>query len=193
MRMKPLLSAPILSAFLSLLLPADSLPPPEYQKLTHDIYKQLIEINTSFSTGATTPAAEAMAARLKAEGFPESDIHILGAAPHKMNMVARYHGTGQRKPILLLAHIDVVEAKPTDWSMDPFKLTEKDGFFYGRGTIDDKAQAAIWVANLIRYKREGFKPDRDLILALTADEEGGGPFNGVAWLLKNNRELIDAE
>jgi acetylornithine deacetylase/succinyl-diaminopimelate desuccinylase-like protein len=193
MRMKPLLSAPILSAFLSLLLPADSLLPPEYQKLTHDIYKQLIEINTSFSTGATTPAAEAMAARLKAEGFPESDIHILGAAPHKMNMVARYHGTGQRKPILLLAHIDVVEAKPTDWSMDPFKLTEKDGFFYGRGTIDDKAQAAIWVANLIRYKREGFKPDRDLILALTADEEGGGPFNGVAWLLKNNRELIDAE
>jgi acetylornithine deacetylase/succinyl-diaminopimelate desuccinylase-like protein len=182
-----------LTAFLSLLLPADSLPPPEYQKLTHDIYKQLIEINTSFSTGATTPAAEAMAARLKAEGFPESDIHILGAAPHKMNLVARYHGTGQRKPLLLLAHIDVVEAKPSDWSMDPFKLTEKDGFFYGRGTIDDKAQAAIWVANLIRYKREGFKPDRDLILALTADEEGGGPFNGVAWLLKNNRDLIDAE
>ena len=191
--MKPLLSASVLSAFLSLLLPADPLPPPEYQKLTHDIYKQLIEINTSFSTGATTPAAEAMAARLKAEGFPESDIHILGAAPHKMNMVARYHGTGQRKPLLLLAHLDVVEAKPTDWSMDPFKLTEKDGFFYGRGTIDDKAQAAIWVANLIRYKREGFKPDRDLILALTADEEGGGPYNGVAWLLKNNRDLIDAE
>jgi acetylornithine deacetylase/succinyl-diaminopimelate desuccinylase-like protein len=193
MRMKLLLSASILSAFLCLSATRDTLPPPEYQKLTHDIYKQLIEINTSFTTGATTPAAEAMAARLKAEGFPESDIHILGAAPHKMNMVARYHGTGQRRPLLLLAHIDVVEAKPTDWSMDPFKLTEKDGFFYGRGTIDDKAQAAIWVANLIRYKREGFKPDRDLILALTADEEGGGPFNGVAWLLKNNRELIDAE
>ncbi len=191
--MKPCLSASVLSAFLCLSASSDPLPPPEYQKLTHDIYKQLIEINTSFSTGATTPAAEAMAARLKAEGFPDSDIHILGAAPHKMNMVARYHGTGQRKPLLLLAHLDVVEAKPTDWSMDPFKLTEKDGFFYGRGTIDDKAQAAIWVANLIRYKREGFKPDRDLILALTADEEGGGPYNGVAWLLKNHRELIDAE
>ena len=170
-----------------------ALPPPEYQKLTHDIYKQLIEINTSFSTGATTPAAQAVAERLKAEGFPESDIQMLGAAPHKMNVVVRYHGTGQRKPLLLLAHLDVVEAKRSDWSMDPFQLTEKDGFFYGRGTIDDKAQAAIWIANLIRYKREGCKPDRDLIMALTADEEGGGPYNGVAWLLKNHRDLIDAE
>jgi len=170
-----------------------SLPPPEYQKLTHDIYKQLIEINTSFSTGATTPAAQAVAERLKAEGFVESDIQVLGAAPHKMNVVVRYHGTGQRKPLLLLAHLDVVEAKRSDWSMDPFLLTEKDGFYYGRGTIDDKAQAAIWIANLIRYKREGWKPDRDIILALTADEEGGGPYNGVIWLLKNKRELIDAD
>ena len=110
-----------------------------------------------------------------------------------MNVVARYRGTGKRKPLLLLAHLDVVEAKPSDWSLDPFKLTEKDGYFYGRGTIDDKAQAAIWVANLIRYKREGWKPDRDLIVALTADEEGGGPYNGVAWLIKNRRDLIDAE
>ena len=170
-----------------------SLPPSEYQKLTHDIYKQLIEINTSFSTGATTPAAQAVAERLKAEGFADSDIQVLGAAPHKMNVVMRYHGTGQRKPLLLLAHLDVVEAKRSDWSMDPFLLTEKDGFFYGRGTIDDKAQAAIWIANLIRYKREGWKPDRDIILALTADEEGGGPYNGVVWLLKNHRDLIDAE
>jgi acetylornithine deacetylase/succinyl-diaminopimelate desuccinylase-like protein len=170
-----------------------SLPPPEYQKLTHDIYKQLIEINTSFSTGATTPAAQAVAERLKAEGFADSDIQVLGAAPHKMNVVVRYHGTGQRKPLLLLAHLDVVEAKRSDWSMDPFLLTEKDGFYYGRGTIDDKAQAAIWIANLIRYKREGWKPDRDIILALTADEEGGGPYNGVIWLLKNHRDLIDAE
>src|SRR5882724_9648794 len=183
------------AAALFLCLPASSasLPPAEYQKLTHDIYKQLIEINTSFSTGATTPAAEAMAARLKAEGFPASDIQVAGAAPHKMNVVVRYHGTGQRKPLLLLAHIDVVEAKRSDWSMDPFVLTEKDGYFYGRGTIDDKAQAAIWIANLIRYKREGWKPDRDIIVALTADEEGGGPFNGVVWLLKNHRDWIDAE
>jgi len=174
-------------------LRAATLPPPEYQKLVHDIYKQLIEINTSFSTSATTPAAQAMADRLRAEGFPASDIQVLGAADHKMNVVARYHGTGQRKPLLLLAHLDVVEAKRSDWSFDPFKLTEKDGFFYGRGTIDDKAQAAMWIANLIRYKRDGFKPDRDLIVALTADEEGGGPYNGANWLVKNHRELIDAD
>jgi acetylornithine deacetylase/succinyl-diaminopimelate desuccinylase-like protein len=105
----------------------------------------------------------------------------------------RYHGTGAYKPILLLAHIDVVEAKREDWSMDPFQLIEKDGHFYGRGTSDDKAQAAIWVANLIRYKQEGFRPDRDLIVALTADEEGGGPYNGVDWLLKNHRDLIDSD
>src|SRR5271170_7867220 len=168
--MKHLLRASAFGALLCLPMCPATLPPPEYQKLTHDIYKQLIEINTSFSTGATTPAAQAMAERLKAEGFPDSDIQVLGAAPHKMNMVVRYHGTGQRKPLLLLAHLDVVEAKLTDWSMDPFLLTEKDGFYYGRGTIDDKAQAAIWIANLIRYKREGFQPDRDLIVALTADE-----------------------
>ena len=172
---------------------AATLPPPEYQKLVHDIYKQLIEINTSYSTGATTPAAQAIADRLRSEGFPASDIQVVGAAPHKMNVVVRYHGTGARKPLLLLAHLDVVEAKPSDWSLDPFKLNEKDGYFYGRGTIDDKAQAAIWIANLIRYKREGWKPDRDLIVALTADEEGGGPYNGVDWLLKNHRNLIDAE
>jgi acetylornithine deacetylase/succinyl-diaminopimelate desuccinylase-like protein len=190
---KHLLCAFSLTAFLSLPASPENLPPPEYQKLTHDIYKQLIEINTSFSTGATTPAAQAVAERLKAEGFPDSDIQVLGAAPHKMNVVVRYRGTGQRKPLLLLAHLDVVEAKRSDWSMDPFLLTEKDGFFYGRGTIDDKAQASIWIANLIRYKREGFKPDRDVIVALTADEEGGGPYNGVGWLLKNRRDLVDAE
>jgi acetylornithine deacetylase/succinyl-diaminopimelate desuccinylase-like protein len=181
-------------AFLAVLsLRAATLPPAQYQQLAHEIYKQLIEINTSYSTGATTPAAEAVATRLRAEGFPAADIQVLGAADHKKNVVVRYHGTGKRKPILLLAHLDVVEAKPSDWSMDPFKLTEKDGFFYGRGTIDDKAQAAIWIANLIRFKREGFQPDRDLIVALTADEEGGGPYNGAAWLVKNHRELIDAE
>src|SRR5271165_3552074 len=193
MPMNPLLCASTLAALLCLPAGAAALPPPEYQKLTHDIYKQLIEINTSYSTGATTPAAQAVAQRLKAEGFPDSDVQVLGAAPHKMNLVVRYHGTGQRKPLLLLAHLDVVEAKRSDWSMDPFLLTEQDGFFYGRGTIDDKAQAAIWIANLIRYKREGFKPDRDLIVALTADEEGGGPYNGVVWLIKNKRELIEAD
>ena len=121
----------------------------------------MIEINTSYSTGATTPAAQAVADRLRAEGFPASDIIVDGAADHKKNVVFRFHGTGKQKPMLLLAHLDVVEAKPSDWSLDPFKLTEKDGYFYGRGTMDDKAEAAIWVATLIRFKREGFQPDRD--------------------------------
>ena len=170
-----------------------TIPPDGEKQLARDIYKQLIEIRSGYTTGATTPAAEAMAARLRAAGFPESDIFVGGAIPTKANLVVRYRGTGVRKPILLLAHTDVVEAKREDWSMDPYQLTERDGYFYGRGTGDDKAQAAVWIANLIRYKREAFKPDRDIIVALTADEEGGGPYNGVQWLLKNHRELIDAE
>jgi acetylornithine deacetylase/succinyl-diaminopimelate desuccinylase-like protein len=167
-------------------------PEPE-QKLARDIYKEFVEIQSGFTTGATTPVAEAAAARLRAAGFPESDIFLGGSTPKKGNLVVRYHGTGALKPILLLAHIDVVEAKREDWSMDPFQLIERDGYFYGRGTGDDKAQAAVWIANLIEYKKEGFKPDRDIIVALTADEEGGGPYNGVAWLLKNHRDLIEAE
>ena len=163
------------------------------KQLARDIYKEFIEIKSGYTTGATTPVAQAAAARLRAAGFADSDIFLGGASPNKLNMVVRYHGTGAHKPLLLLAHTDVVEAKREDWSMDPFQLIEKDGYFYGRGTSDDKAQAAIWIANLIRYKREGFKPDRDLIVALTADEEGGGPFNGVAWLVQNHRELIDAD
>ncbi|MGA3186087.1 MAG: M20/M25/M40 family metallo-hydrolase [Bryobacteraceae bacterium] len=175
------------------LLSAQTSPPEPDRQLARSIYKEFIEVQSGFSTGATTPVAEAAARRLKAAGFPDSDIFIGGAIPKKANLVVRYHGTGARKPILLLAHTDVVEAKREDWSMDPFQFIEKDGFFYGRGTADDKAQAAVWIANLIRYKREGFKPDRDIIVALTADEEGGGPYNGVDWLLKNHRELIDAE
>jgi len=179
----------LFSAFAS----AQTTRPEAEKKLAHDIYKEFVEIQSGFTTGATTPVAEAAAARLRAAGFSESDIFVGGASPKKSNLVVRYHGTGALKPILLLAHIDVVEAKREDWSMDPFKLIEQDGFFYGRGTGDDKAQAAIWIANLIQYKKEGFKPDRDIIVTLTADEEGGGPYNGVAWLLKNHRELIDSE
>jgi len=133
-----------------------------------------------------------VAARLRAAGFPESDIHVLGPDPRKHNVVARYHGTGAKRPLLLLAHLDVVEAKKEDWSFDPFTFLEKDGWFYGRGTSDDKAMAAQFVANIIRLKEEGFRPERDLILALTADEEGGN-FNGVDWLVKNHKDLIDAE
>ena len=174
-------------------LAAQTMPPSADQQLARDIYKQLIEIKSGYTTGSTTPVAEAMAARLKAAGFPDADIYLGGAIPKKANLVVRYHGSGAQKPILLLAHTDVVEAKREDWSMDPFQFIERDGYFYGRGTSDDKAQAAIWIANLIRYKREGFKPDRDIIVALTADEEGGGPYNGVDWLIKNKRDLIDAD
>ena len=174
-------------------LSAGTMPPPADQKLARDIYKEMIEIKSGFTTGATTPVAQAAAARLRAAGFSDSDIFIGGPIDRKWNLVVRYHGTGQRKPILLLAHTDVVEAKREDWSMDPFEFNEREGYFYGRGTMDDKAQAALWIANLIRYKREGFKPDRDIIVALTADEEGGGPYNGVDWLLKNHRDLIDSE
>jgi len=166
--------------------------PSAQQQLARSIFQELIEINTTDSSGSTTKAAEAMAARLREAGFPEADVQVLGPNPRKGNLVARLRGTGARKPLLLLAHLDVVEARREDWSFDPFKFLERDGYFYGRGTSDDKAMAAIWVANLIRYKQAGFTPDRDLIVALTADEEGGD-FNGVEWLLKNHRELIDAE
>src|SRR6267378_1068141 len=172
---------------------AQTTRPEAERKLAHDIYKEFVEIQSGFTTGATTPVAEAAAARLRAAGFADADIFVGGANPKKANLVVRYHGTGKQKPILLLAHTDVVEAKREDWSMEPFQLIERDGYFYGRGTGDDKAQAAIWIANVIQYKKEGFKPDRDIIVALTADEEGGGPFNGVAWLLKNHRDLIDSE
>jgi acetylornithine deacetylase/succinyl-diaminopimelate desuccinylase-like protein len=182
------LAAPALLAQSSAPLTAD-------QQLAHDIFKQFIEIKSGYTTGATTPVAQAAAARLRAAGFADSDIFVGGAIPTKSNLVVRLHGSGAHKPILLLAHEDVVEAKPEDWSpgLDPFILTEKDGYFYGRGTSDDKDQAAIWIANLIRMKRDGFVPDRDIIVALTADEEGGGPYSGIKWLLKNHRDLIDAE
>jgi acetylornithine deacetylase/succinyl-diaminopimelate desuccinylase-like protein len=183
----------ILTSLFAISAIGQTMPPDSERQLARDIYKELIEIRSGYTTGATTPAAEAMAARLRAAGFPEADIFVGGAIPTKANLVVRYHGSGRRKPILLLAHTDVVEAKREDWSMDPFQFIERDGYFYGRGTADDKAQAAVWIATLLRYRREDFKPDRDIIVALTADEEGGGPYNGVQWLIKNKRDLIDAE
>ena len=156
-----------------------------HQQLARDIFKELVEINTVTATGDTLIAAQAMAARLKAAGFTDADVRVLSPAPRKGNLVARLRGTGVRKPILLLAHLDVVEAKPADWSVDPFKLLEKDGYFYGRGTGDDKFMAAAFVANLIRYKQEGFKPDRDLVVALETDEEIlDANSMGIRWLLK---------
>lgn len=159
--------------------------------LARDILKELIEINTTDSTGDTTEAAEAMARRLLDAGFPEADVTVVGPHPQKGNLVARLRGSGSAEPILLLAHLDVVEARAEDWSFEPFTFLERDGFFHGRGTTDDKAMAAIWIANFILMKQEGFVPSRDLIVALTADEEGGD-HNGVRWLLANRRELIDA-
>jgi acetylornithine deacetylase/succinyl-diaminopimelate desuccinylase-like protein len=176
-------------------LMAEKLPPPAEQQFAREIYKEMIEINSSVMTGTTTPVAQALAARFRAAGFPESDIFLGGPVPGKWNLVVRYHGTGgPLKPILLLAHTDVVEAKKEDWSpdLDPFKFLERDGYFYGRGTLDDKAQGAIWAATLIRFKREGYKPDRDLIAAFTADEEGGN-YNGVRWLIENHKDLIGAD
>ena len=162
------------------------------RQLAHDIFKQLIEINTTDSVGSTTVAAEAMARRLLDAGFPAADVAVLGPNPRKGNLVARMRGTGAHRPVLLIGHLDVVEARRSDWTTDPFQFVEKDGYYYGRGTQDMKSDDAVWVTEFIRLKRDGFKPDRDLILALTADEEGGLS-NGVDWLLKNHRELIDAE
>lgn len=174
------------------LLPAQTTTP-EQRAFAHDLLRELIEINTTESAGDITRAAEAMAAKFRAAGFPEEDIRVLGPAPRKGNLVVRFHGTGACRPILFNAHLDVVEAKREDWSVDPFRFTEKDGWFYGRGSSDDKQGDAALVADFIRLKQEGFRPKRDLILALTADEETGDQYNGVDWLLKEHRDLIDAE
>jgi acetylornithine deacetylase/succinyl-diaminopimelate desuccinylase-like protein len=154
----------------------------------------MVEVNTVDSVGSVTKAAELVAARFRAAGFPEADIHLVGPAdkPTKQNLVVRYRGKGQGKPILLLAHLDVVAALRADWPRDPFGMVELNGFFLGRGVADDKSMASIIVANVIRYKQEGWVPNRDLIVALTADEEGGGA-NGVGWIIANRKELIDAE
>jgi acetylornithine deacetylase/succinyl-diaminopimelate desuccinylase-like protein len=162
------------------------------KQLAHNIFKQLIEINTTDSVGNVTAAAEAMAQRFRDAGFPENDIQVLGPNDRKKNLVVRLHGSGKHKPLLLIGHLDVVEARREDWTTDPFQFVEKDGFFYGRGTQDMKDDDAIMVVTLIKMKQEGFVPDRDLILALTADEEGGQS-NGVNWLLQNHRDQIDAE
>jgi len=165
---------------------------PASNALAREIFKELIEINTTDSVGSVTAASEAMAKRLRAAGFADADLQILGPNDRKKNLVVRLHGTGKHKPVLLIGHLDVVEARREDWTTDPFKFIEKDGYFFGRGTQDMKNGDAIMMATLLRFKKEGFRPSRDIILALTADEESGSA-NGVDWLLKNHRELIDAE
>jgi acetylornithine deacetylase/succinyl-diaminopimelate desuccinylase-like protein len=167
---------------------------PATRQLSHEIFKQLIEINTTDSVGSVTAAAEAMRDRLLTAGFPAADLKLAGPNDRKQNLVARYRGApgSTLKPILIIGHLDVVEAPQAEWATDPFKFVEKDGYFYGRGTQDMKGADAILVTDFIRLKREGFVPNRDLILALTADEEGGKS-NGVEWLLSNMPELTKVD
>lgn len=175
--------------------PAMAQSPRPDQLAFRDLYKELIEINTTLSAGSCTAASEAMAARLKAAGFADEDLKIIASPdrPKDGNLIATLRGTDAKaKPILLLAHIDVVEANRADWERDPFKLVEEDGFFYARGASDDKAQAAVWTDTLARYKTEGFKPKRTIRMALTCGEETPDTFNGVQYLIKNHRELMDA-
>ena len=159
------------------------------------LYKELVETNTALSAGDCTLAAQRMGARLRTAGFPESDLHYFSVPDHPKEggLVAILPGRDiKAKPVLMLAHIDVVEAKREDWTRDPFTLIEENGYFYGRGTVDDKAMAAIWVDTLARFKKEGFRPRRTLKMALTCGEETAGAFNGAEYLAKNKRDLIDA-
>jgi acetylornithine deacetylase/succinyl-diaminopimelate desuccinylase-like protein len=165
---------------------------PGTKQMARDLFQQLIEINTTDSVGNTTTAADAMASWLRGAGFEGDDLQVMGPNPRKGNLIARIHGTGEKKPILFICHLDVVEAKREDWTVDPFKFIEKEGYFYGRGTEDIKEGDAILVSDFIRLKKEGYRPNRDLILALTADEEGGSS-NGVQWLLDTRHDLIDAD
>lgn len=164
------------------------------QELARDIFAEIIAIPSTESGVGSTPVAEAIARRVEAAGYSKNDVDVVGPEERKKNLIVRLRGRlgATAKPILLLAHIDVVEAPMEQWATNPFQLVEKDGYFYGRGTSDIKDGAAILAANMIRWKHEGWVPERDIIVALTADEEGG-PANGVEWLLKTNRSLIDAE
>ncbi len=196
--MSPLRAAVLLPALLlgSLVLPAPVVgqpgKDPAAKQLEREILKELIEINTSDSAGGTPRAAKILADRLIAAGFPAVDVQVVGYSPRYASLVARYRGAaGGKKPILLMAHLDVVDARKEDWTTDPYQFVEKDGWFYGRGTSDNKAGAAMLVANFIRYKAEGFVPDRDLVIVLTADEETSG--ESIRWLVNEHRDLIEAD
>lgn len=161
--------------------------------LARELLKEMIETDTTGEHGDTTPLAEALARRFRAAGFPEQDVHVAGPQARHRNLVVRLRGRGEGRPLLVLAHLDVVEARPQDWTVPPFHLTEKDGWLYGRGTQDIKGEAAAEAATFLQLKQEGFVPRRDLILALTTGEEGAVFYNGVDWLLKEHRDWIDAE
>jgi acetylornithine deacetylase/succinyl-diaminopimelate desuccinylase-like protein len=183
--------ASLLAAAQSGSLPTAS---PAERAEARDIFKQLIEINTTDTPkGSVTAAAKAMQKRFLDAGFSPEDMHLLGPDPNKLNLIVRIRAVAptSEKPVLFIGHLDVVEALPSDWHTNPFEFVEKDGYFYGRGTQDMKESDAALVWTFLRLHREGYKPKRDLILALTADEEGG-KFNGPQWLIKNHRDLVDA-
>ncbi|MEO8200901.1 MAG: M20/M25/M40 family metallo-hydrolase [Gemmatimonadota bacterium] len=174
------------------ILPAPIFAQQDHRTLEREILKELVEINTSDSAGHTDLAAQAMARRLTAAGFPSGDMQIMELDPGHWTLVARYRGDGTGvKPILMIAHMDVVGARREDWSVDPFTFLEKDGWYYGRGSNDDKAGVATLVATLIRLKQEGYRPGRDLIIALTGDEETTS--NSISALVTKHRDLVDAE
>jgi acetylornithine deacetylase/succinyl-diaminopimelate desuccinylase-like protein len=168
---------------------ADVSLPAKDRELVHQLFQQLIEINTTHSVGSVTKAAEAMRQRLLDAGFPAADLLLAGPTESKQNLIARYRGSGKGRPVVILSHLDVVEAQPSEWTTDPFRLVEKDGYYYGRGTQDIKDNDAIAVETFIRLRGEDYQPDRDLILLLTADEEAG-PDNGAAWLVQHRPELF---
>jgi len=185
-----------LLAGVSASVPAQDAAPGPVQRQLREVYRELVEINTTDSAGSCTAAAQAMGARLRKAGLPAADVQVLvpPGGPKKGNLVARLRGSGAKRPLLLLAHIDVVEAKRADWKRDPFKLVEEDGYFYARGASDNKAMAAAFVANLMRFRAENYRAERDIILALTCDEEIiPSPYNGVEFLLKSHRASLDAE
>jgi acetylornithine deacetylase/succinyl-diaminopimelate desuccinylase-like protein len=195
-RMVPSIAALFLTATAALAsdLPPAPQPPDAVKALALDVLKSLVETNTTHAHGSTA-VAEQLAARVRAAGFAPQDVTLIAPADHptKGNLVIRLHGQGKAKPLLFIGHLDVVEARKEDWSVDPFLLTAKDGYLYGRGTLDMKGDDAALVTNLMRFKQEGFVPERDIVVALTADEEAEGDANGVQWLLREHRDLIDAD
>ncbi|VWX54996.1 M20/M25/M40 family metallo-hydrolase [Novosphingobium sp. 9U] len=195
MPMKTILTALLATALVAPSLAAAQTTLRPDQQEFFGLYKELIETNTTVTQGSCTDAAAKMAARLKAAGFKDDQLIPFSTPEHPKDggLVAIYPGTTKQKPMLLLAHIDVVEAKREDWERDPFKLVEENGYYYARGAVDDKAQAAIWTDTLVRFAKAGVKPKRTIKLALTCGEETSGAFNGAEWLAKNKRDLIDAE
>ncbi|HJW33721.1 MAG TPA: M20/M25/M40 family metallo-hydrolase, partial [Holophagaceae bacterium] len=161
--------------------------------LARQLLKEMVDADTTGEHGDTTPLVESLARQFRAAGVPAADIAVVGPQARHRNLVVRLRGRSAQKPLLVISHLDVVEAKRSDWTREPFQLTESEGWYYGRGTQDIKGEAAVEAAAFLRMAKEGFKPSRDLILALTTGEEGGTFYNGIEWLLANRRDLIDAE